>query len=32
MRGTFAASAVVFGVIALITWFYLPMDALEKTK
>ncbi len=32
MRGTFAASALVFAIIAYITWFYLPKDTLEKPK
>lgn len=29
MRGAFAASALVFGIIALIAWFYLPDDNLD---
>jgi len=32
MRGTFAASAVVFALIAFVTFFYLPNDTVEKTK
>jgi len=32
MRGTFAASAAVFGIVAFVTWFYLPKDTIEKPK
>lgn len=32
MRGTFAAAGIVFALIAVITWYYLPKDSLEKAK
>ena len=32
MRGAFAASAMVFGLIALIAWFCLPKDDLHATE
>ena len=32
MRGAFAASAMVFGLIALIAWFCLPQDDLHATE
>lgn len=32
MRGTFAASAVVFAIIALTTWYLLPQDTIVQTK
>jgi MFS transporter, DHA1 family, multidrug resistance protein len=32
MRGTFAATGVVFMLIAVIAWFFLPKDTLEEPK
>ena len=32
MRGTFLASAVVFGLIALTAWYLLPQDTLEPAR
>lgn len=32
MRGTFAASALLFALIVLVVWFYLPQDTVKKQK